>query len=163
MSIWGFNGATLSRTWKQRRYVSTGSSQPRLQWSHAQPNVETRSNEEDGQIGCPLLQWSHAQPNVETRWPRAPRPSMRSLQWSHAQPNVETRDHRRVETSIRCASMEPRSAERGNFILLSCPPSPAEGFNGATLSRTWKPGTVTKVSIVVISASMEPRSAERGN
>ncbi len=37
-----------------------------------------------------LLQWSHAQPNVETQSRRASRREAIELQWSHAQPNVET-------------------------------------------------------------------------
>ena len=61
--------------------------------------------------------------------------------------------------------MEPRSAERGNqsarnslgrLIALSC-------FNGATLSRAWKPSGPCGRHSVGAAASMEPRSAERGN
>ncbi len=38
------------------------------------------------------LQWSHAQPNVETAQAAPHAPLENLLQWSHAQPNVETGD-----------------------------------------------------------------------
>ncbi len=36
-----FNGATLSRTWKLARHQDQHGNEIVLQWSHAQPNVET--------------------------------------------------------------------------------------------------------------------------
>ncbi len=39
----------------------------------------------------------------------------------------------------RVASMEPRSAERGNRTLGATYGLQSNSFNGATLSRTWKP------------------------
>ncbi len=110
-----FNGATLSRTWKQRAGCDDcGPRRTTLQWSHAQPNVETcqlspngadaraasmepRSAERGNSGGIQLvatytkeLQWSHAQPNVETAFAVGARTQRGQLQWSHAQPNVET-------------------------------------------------------------------------
>ncbi len=83
-----FNGATLSRTWKPDAC-----------------NQALKVAQE--------LQWSHAQPNVETIFVAAP--------------------HERLTQ----ASMEPRSAERGNPALRRSLTSRIR-FNGATLSRTWK-------------------------
>ncbi len=111
----GFNGATLSRTWKLTLNGERVSGVQRLQWSHAQPNVETLLDEglitEDQ-----VLQWSHAQPNVETEWVEDAITAAQKLQWSHAQPNVETRASQNLYTTrpLCLASMEPRSAERGN-------------------------------------------------
>ncbi len=83
-----FNGATLSRTWK-----------PVLRYSPVSGNA---------------LQWSHAQPNVETSSGIADSSVQPGLQWSHAQPNVETRGMTYLNSAKKRASMEPRSAERGN-------------------------------------------------
>ena len=85
----GFNGATLSRTWKPCGLALIATAQPMLQWSHAQPNVET-SNEGD------------------------------------------------IAVMRADASMEPRSAERGNLSHHFRLEISSNGFNGATLSRTWK-------------------------
>ncbi len=41
------------------------------------------------------------------------------LQWSHAQPNVETLDSPGLPGVDREASMEPRSAERGNKAAIA--------------------------------------------
>ncbi len=84
-----FNGATLSRTWKRERKVSildngrcfNGATLSRT-WK---PATKLQSLAESF-----LLQWSHAQPNVETH---------------HLQLGGRARQG---------ASMEPRSAERGN-------------------------------------------------
>ncbi len=113
-------------------------SQSPLQWSHAQPNVETgwrrsacglRTTRFNGATLSRTwkrrrlrfktstlcsLQWSHAQPNVETSGYRQIIRPERVLQWSHAQPNVETTG------------------------IFSRVPKVFVGFNGATLSRTWK-------------------------
>ena len=59
--------------------------------------------------------------------------------------------------------MEPRSAERGNDRLDDLGGWNLFGFNGATLSRTWKQEFVLDRLYPVQAASMEPRSAERGN
>ncbi len=85
-----FNGATLSRTWKRQDAAAADGVPVELQWSHAQPNVETRH--------LPL--WGGVPP------------------W---------------------ASMEPRSAERGNDRDRELTLARQQSFNGATLSRTWKP------------------------
>ncbi len=60
------------------------------------------------------------------------------LQWSHAQPNVETDTTYEQPLRGNRASMEPRSAERGNHWRLAGSFYRLPGFNGATLSRTWK-------------------------
>ena len=109
------------------------------------------------------LQWSHAQPNVETGGFRLCSSRIILLQWSHAQPNVETRPRRSSFQSRGDASMEPRSAERGNAGSPGRAQSPSGGFNGATLSRTWKQLRELLKSATGSTASMEPRSAERGN
>ncbi len=134
----GFNGATLSRTWKQ---VLAGASAQVVHQASMEPRSAERGNVRGVHslmTGYVVLQWSHAQPNVETTrsmdtpvnwhsfngatlsrtWKRRectsnPR-TARRLQWSHAQPNVETQALRE---------------------------GPGDGlyrFNGATLSRTWK-------------------------
>src|SRR5919197_1130028 len=84
------------------------------------------------------LQWSHVQLNVETRTGGPARLAWLLLQWSHVQLNVETNRRPAQRGRFRRASMEPRSIERGNLLLL----------------RGLKDG---------LSASMEPRSIERGN
>jgi len=61
------------------------------------------------------------------------------LQWSHAQTNVET------------------------FVSLGSMEGESQGFNGATLKRTWKPFRVSSAATRSPEASMEPRSNERGN
>ncbi len=161
----GRNDASMEPRSAERGNVQLrGNSQtPKLlQWSHAQPNVETRCRDRfdtefsgasmeprSAERGNPAvagkllhrvrLQWSHAQPNVETcssgAWPR----KLGWLQWSHAQPNVETPIESVVVFQKLMASMEPRSAERGNRADLSETSLIRECFNGATLSRTWKP------------------------
>ncbi len=88
---------------------------------------------------CWRLQWSHAQPNVETDLRRHDLQPGPALQWSHAQPNVETRDRDDRDDRAAPASMEPRSAERGNASRARRSASKSLSFNGATLSRTWKP------------------------
>ena len=108
-----FNGATLSRTWKQVGVVcahdpNEASMEPRsAERGNVKREIENRYMRE-------LLQWSHAQPNVETPPKRAPIRWRFRLQWSHAQPNVETDLRHTGATRIVSASMEPRSAERGN-------------------------------------------------
>ncbi len=108
-----------------------------LQWSHAQPNVETLQ-QLGGFLGQTGLQWSHAQPNVETCKIILSVFFGTMLQWSHAQPNVETRSDCSLRRQMLKASMEPRSAERGNFETV-------------------------RAQFFLPIASMEPRSAERGN
>ncbi len=133
-----FNGATLSRTWKQGIFVARLSAANPLQWSHAQPNVETR------------MHWT---------WGRA----QRRLQWSHAQPNVET--WHRSQTPIcgsRCFNGATLSRTWKQEEQSATNPLP-HCFNGATLSRTWKPAVVGNGQRSRLMASMEPRSAERGN
>ncbi len=89
-----FNGATLSRTWKRSCSAISGGILASLQWSHAQPNVETGAGRQGARV-------------CNSR-----------------------------------ASMEPRSAERGNKATRVSVVCARPCFNGATLSRTWKP-TVT--------------------
>ncbi len=134
----GFNGATLSRTWKPDLQGDAWFLSTPLQWSHAQPNVETP-------------RWIPRSPATTRRFNGAtlsrtwkPKARLRAaitaarLQWSHAQPNVETIAKAAKAYKPKRASMEPRSAERGNSWVSS--------FNEA-----------------IHFASMEPRSAERGN
>ncbi len=61
-----FNGATLSRTWKRGSGEDYLRGMEKLQWSHAQPNVETPTVTAPVIWNDAVLQWSHAQPNVET-------------------------------------------------------------------------------------------------
>ncbi len=157
----GFNGATLSRTWKRPRRADRRRRQARFNGATLSRTWK-RNTDRDQPIAHCALQWSHAQPNVETRAaerrddhfsddasmePRsaergndaasASRLRAKMLQWSHAQPNVETILDVHRFNPFKRASMEPRSAERGNSDLsrLVCWHS---SFNGATLSRTWK-------------------------
>ncbi len=48
------------------------------------------------------------------------------------------------DRAVSVASMEPRSAERGNLIKNGKCQSCGGRFNGATLSRTWKPFEITE-------------------
>ncbi len=156
-----FNGATLSRTWK-----------PRLRGFFARgslASMEPRSAERGNGYfdACPASKF-------------------RALQWSHAQPNVETQKPGSLLRLQSRASMEPRSAERGNKALTRTRRLRLPSFNGATLSRTWKPSRRRRFRNACSSfngatlsrtwkprpahqssseprASMEPRSAERGN
>ena len=89
----GFNGATLSRTWKRSVSPRVTVGANRLQWSHAQPNVETR------QVLIALNRVKHASTE--------PRSAERGNRHS------STRQGR-----VGRASMEPRSAERGNAAWL---------------------------------------------
>src|SRR5205085_3680597 len=84
------------------------------------------------------LQWSHAQLSVETQPVKVFEGFFTALQWSHAQLSVETKGMRHSVQPRAPASMEPRSAERGNTANI-------RALRGC------------------IEASMEPRSAERGN
>ena len=113
---------------------------------HTSASMEPRSAERGNACPCCWravsaceLQWSHAQLSVETRAldDHGVR-RRRVLQWSHAQLSVETWSLPTAGSSMIKASMEPRSAERGNRQTLS---------NSGSASK----------------ASMEPRSAERGN
>src|SRR5436853_33550 len=104
-----------------------------LQWSHAQLSVETFA----GWNSLPLLellQWSHAQLSVETRSRSVGLPVQGSLQWSHAQLSVETRARVFGRVKGAHASMEPRSAERGNPAAQAAMAARRRRFNGATLS-----------------------------
>ena len=85
------------------------------------------------------------------------------LQWSHAQLSVETRLLTGGLNFDVYASMEPRSAERGN---LACPCSPTPDF----LALQWSHAQLSVETREAgahhrrrAAASMEPRSAERGN
>ncbi len=127
----------------ERGNTATQSSQHRarqeLQWSHAQSNVETTLVERLR----PQRMSSFNGATLSRTWKRESltqsRISATMLQWSHAQSNVETmrRDRQRRSTRTR-ASMEPRSVERGNAASAADSCTVATGFNGATLSRTWK-------------------------
>ncbi len=110
-----FNGATLSRTWKHLRQRSRAP----VERASMEPRSAERGNRRRDRVLAfdEELQWSHAQPNVETaRLRRSPsrRRVYMQLQWSHAQPNVETVENVHRFDSFQSASMEPRSAERGN-------------------------------------------------
>ncbi len=158
-----FNGATLSRTWKHRQITIQ-------QYHEFVASMEPRSAERGNGLSRRRngrrrwLQWSHAQPNVETRKPSP---------WRHAagrasmEPRSAERGNARSLNRSHCrmaqASMEPRSAERGNAPLTRSLTLARSGFNGATLSRTWKPFRRRDRPKSRQAASMEPRSAERGN
>jgi len=110
----GFNGATLSRTWKPLT-IFTSSIVFAICFNGATLSRTWKLFIVDavaaGDVG---LQWSHAQSNVET--PKAGRKS--------AQPQSASMEPRSVErgNNLSCAaqaatsdaSMEPRSVERGN-------------------------------------------------
>ncbi len=159
-----FNGATLSRTWKPRRVHRLPDALKLLQWSHAQSNVETDGS---ASMRAPRVRCFNGA-TLSRTWKHGPsvRELTRGswLQWSHAQSNVETIGGAARSDVEQVASMEPRSVERGN-IAVNAPSCIAnrllqwshaqsnvetlrsrlrgavvyERFNGATLSRTWKP------------------------
>ena len=91
--ITGFNGATLNRAWKPDSGLPHRSEITGLQWSHAQPNVET---------------------SCVTRAADA----YRTLQWSHAQ-----RAWKRVRSGSRIHRRDRFNgatlSERGNIVLLA--------------------------------------------
>src|SRR5205085_2503398 len=88
-------------------------SQDRLQWSHAQLSVEMRDRRID-QGTFIWLQWSHAQLSVEICERGFYHGLYIGLQWSHAQLSVEILERATERRLVERASMEPRSAERGN-------------------------------------------------
>ncbi len=85
-----------------------------LQWSHAQPNVETGTTLVEAARGYLASMEPRSAERGNEMWISILARNI-ALQWSHAQPNVETFKARK------------RSDKRAN------------SFNGATLSRTWKP------------------------
>src|SRR5205085_3285011 len=94
-------------------------SQDRLQWSHAQLSVEMRDRRID-QGTFIWLQWSHAQLSVEICERGFYHGLYIGLQWSHAQLSVEILERATERTLVELASMEPRSAERGNEDAALC-------------------------------------------
>ncbi len=154
-----------------------------------EPRSAERGNfDERGQqmFLCHELQWSHAQPNVETQGCRR---SASSAYRASMEPRSAERGNRDTNDSkallracfngatlsrtwkhiiehallrVTMASMEPRSAERGNHsncghkdspFIASMEPRSAERGN----NNDYRKGTERN------RASMEPRSAERGN
>ena len=108
-----FNGATLSRAWKLQPDLGLPPPRERrFNGATSSTNVETRG------LGA-IPAWTRLasmEPRLKT-WKRSAGLCSESgsmLQWSHAQPSVET-----------------APSHRGNLG--------APGFNGATLSRAWKP------------------------
>src|SRR5579884_2854786 len=65
--------------------------------------------------------------------------------------------------AVNCASMGPRSCERGNDCLRRRVCSGRRCFNGAALVRARKSASVRWNSLHLAAASMGPRSCERGN
>ncbi len=156
-----FNGATLSRTWKRSLKLTGNANGEMLQWSHAQPNVETMPSPSRA-----IRSWRFNGATLSRTWklPPAPRDAV-----FHFNASMEPRSAERgnlekavLPVVMAMASMEPRSAERGNKVYPSFLPPFAGCFNGATLSRTWKPAAARRPRRGR-PASMEPRSAERGN
>ncbi len=158
----GFNGATLSRTWKrgilplQLQELSPASMEPRSAERGNRPPDFARKRRRRSFNGATLsrtwkpaaqpstaiavapLQWSHAQPNVETtqRCTACGNPLGASME-----PRSAERGNKKTNTNRKerkTASMEPRSAERGNRAVSAGGHPPDRRFNGATLSRTWK-------------------------
>src|ERR1700750_976201 len=109
-----------------------------------------------------VLQWRHVLTNVETHAARVKASSAFWLQWSHVLTNVET-------TAARAYPVPPADGFNGATSSRTWKPLrgwwwrwPLIGFNGATSSRTWKldlPGHYAEWQ----KASMEPRPHERGN
>ena len=64
----------------------------------------------------------------------------KQLQWSHVLTNVETACGTSDAEMASLASMEPRPHERGNTRGMKDVFLSHRSFNGATSSRTWKPG-----------------------
>src|SRR5215208_4987167 len=67
--------------------------------------------------------------------------------WNFRPASMEPRPHERGNPSLEVtladpilASMEPRPHERGNYGSLRTTARESQSFNGATSSRTWKPG-----------------------
>ena len=146
----------------QAGFGKSGLVQHMLQWSHVHSNVETGMVWAEIKAAI-LLQWSHVHSNVETLLLRCmdmpdPLASMepRSLERGNAIGIGKDADGQE-------ASMEPRSLERGNFRTFSRSRLSPPCFNGATFTRTWKPGWFREIRPRSTHASMEPRSLERGN
>ncbi len=132
-----------------------------LQWSHAQPNVETegfrclidetssasmepRSAERGNQIKIARLITREAasmEPRSAERGNAGGGLTFDVPSWASMEPRSAERGNpglgRKIKEQIG-ASMEPRSAERGNKTSEVSIASETSGFNGATLSRTWK-------------------------
>ncbi len=109
-----------------------------LQWSHAQPNVETLAGGTIARTtslcfnGATLSRtWKLIIEHQGNQWT----PSFNGATLSRTWKRKSSVEHtcRRV-----IASMEPRSAERGNTLRSSRARTLPSCFNGATLSRTWK-------------------------
>jgi hypothetical protein len=110
----GFNGATLSRTWKPVDTFAAPVAMGALQWSHVLSNVETRNN-------------AGTLTEVE------------GLQWSHVLSNVETLGSALHCCGIQPASMEPRSLSNVETpTICATQPRRSGRFNRATPFRTWK-------------------------
>ena len=154
-----FNGATSSRTWKGRCFVSICGSFCKLQWSHVLTNVESHTVLVNtvfyaGFNGATSSRTWKADTGIIVRstftcfngatssrtWKGghglADAPERLGLQWSHVLTNVE-----------RPAGQKKMQEEKS--------------FNGATSSRTWK-GLTRQCCCQFLTASMEPRPHERG-
>src|SRR5262245_34629916 len=134
----------------------------KLQWSHAQPNVETRRKHdalririlasmeprsaERGNIGKFGSIGGELDASMEPRSVERGNPDL---------PNALAR--------ITAASTEPHSVERGKPKCAGRPYRRLSCFNGAALSRTGKLRDIGLKAEHARLASMEPRSAERGN
>ncbi len=136
------------------------------------------------------LQWSHAQPSVETAMPPI---GLERLRKASMEPRSAERGNGQVIEERRCesdasmeprsaergniatasenaaerqASMEPRSAERGNSAACAGHPQWCACFNGATLSRAWKPvvpGSKLPETVYALQWSHAQPSVETSN
>ena len=132
-----FNGATLSRTWKHETSADAGAGEF--------ASMEPRSAERGNVPGLKSPQ-SRSAASME---PRSAERGNRAMFERSSLDEVASMEPRSAERGNvrrrgaphlpRGASMEPRSAERGNVPLEIHARRATAGFNGATLSRTWKP------------------------
>ncbi len=140
-----FNGATLSRTWKPENLSPYWTKEKLLQWSHAQPNVETISNSHADEAGRPASMEPRSAERGNRRVDMDARGQERRFNGATLSRTWKRQMNRNSAATLAPASMEPRSAERGNSARKERRVRVDKGFNGATLSRTWKPQTATEL------------------
>ena len=158
---------------------------PALQWGRAPRSAETSGVLTLGNRAQPL-QWGRAPRSAETASAAIGLTCSSSLQWGRAPRSAETRRANEQDRALACASMGPRSEERGNVSPADSSIYSLPGFNGAALRGARKPALVAWLSLHPAGfngaalrgarkldrfdgdltrslASMGPRSEERGN
>jgi len=109
------------------------------------------------------LQWSHGLLTMETHRVRVIGCRLARLQWSHGLLTMETGDKVCVSCVFVFASMEPRSFDHGNLLLLSR--ARCTRFLASMEPRSFDHGNRNYYNGVInlYTASMEPRSFDHGN